>query len=176
MSKTDSKGVIEYANDYFMTISGYDEFELMGKPHNVIRHPDMPKLVFKVMWEELKKGNSTFALVKNLAKDGRYYWVLVNFEIKKDEEGTIIAYYAHRKAAPRQAILKIEKLYEKLRAIEINQNVNVAYKYFIGLLEEQNTNYEDYIASIMQVEANVIKAYFDTEKPKKKSFLSRLFK
>ena len=100
----------------------------------------------------------------------------MSFEIRKDEAGEIVSYYAHRKAAPRQAILKIEKLYQKLRAIEINQNVNVAYKYFIGLLEEQNTNYEDYISSIMQVEANVIKAYFDTEKPKKKSFLSRLFK
>ncbi len=177
MSKTDSKGIIEFANDYFMEISGYEEFELMGQPHNVIRHPDMPKLIFKIMWQELKKGNSIFALVKNLAKDGRYYWVLVNFEIKYNEEGEITSYYARRKAAPRKAIFEIEKLYKKLRDIEVNQNVNVAYRYFVGLLEEQNISYEDYIANIMEVEKNVITAYFqdDTKEVKKKGFLGRLF-
>ncbi len=177
MSKTDSKGVIEYANDYFMTISGYQEFELMGKPHNVIRHPDMPKVIFKIMWQELKKGNPIFALVKNLAKDGRYYWVIVNFEIRYDAEGKITSYYAHRKAAPEHAKYKIEKLYAKLRAIEINQNVNIAYKYFIGLLEEEGMSYEDYISSVLDIEKNIITSYFDdnTTKKEKKGLFSRLF-
>ena len=175
MSKTNPKGIIEYANEYFMAISGYEEFELMGQPHNVIRHPDMPKVIFKIMWEELRNGNNMYAFVKNLAKDGRYYWVIVNFEIQYDEDGEIRSYYAHRKAAPAHAIVRISKLYKKLRAIEINQNVSVAYKYFKGLLEEEKMNYDDYIASILDIEKNVITAYFGEEKPKKKGFFGRLF-
>jgi len=176
MSKTNPKGIIEYANSYFIDISGYEEFELMGQPHNVIRHPDMPKVIFKIMWEELRKGNNMNAFVKNLAKDGRYYWVIVNFEIQYDENGEVKSYIANRKAAPSHAISRVSKLYNKLRAIEINQNVTVAYKYFKGLLEEEQKDYDEYIASLLDIEKNVITAYFEGDKPKKKGFFSRLFK
>jgi len=178
MSKTDTRGVIEYANDYFMSISGYEEFELMGQAHNVIRHPDMPKVIFKIMWKELKNGKPTFAIVKNMSKDGRYYWVLVNFEIRYDEEGKIESYYAHRKAVPDQAKFKIQKLYKKLRAIENNQSIEVAYKYFEGMLEEERKTYEDFIIDILEVEKNIITSYFekDTVKKQKKGLFSRIFK
>ncbi|MEA2111286.1 MAG: PAS domain-containing protein [Campylobacterota bacterium] len=73
VSKTDRKGVIEYGNEYFVEISGYKESELIGTPHNLIRHPDMPKVAFKMMWERILKGENFIAIVKNLAKDGRYY-------------------------------------------------------------------------------------------------------
>jgi PAS domain S-box-containing protein len=72
ISSTDAKGLITDVNDYFVEISGYSKDELIGKPHNIIRHPDMPKVVFKLMWEQLKSGHDILALVKNLAKDGRY--------------------------------------------------------------------------------------------------------
>ncbi|MCJ7765971.1 MAG: PAS domain-containing protein, partial [Thiovulaceae bacterium] len=84
MSRTDTKGNIEFGNDYFFEISGYSREELMGKPHNTIRHPDMPRVIFKMMWDRLKQGKNIFALVKNLAKDGRYYWVTTKFEIRKN--------------------------------------------------------------------------------------------
>ena len=74
-STTDNRGVIEYGNEVFVRISGYQRHELMGKPHNVIRHPDMPKCVFKVFWDTLKAGSPIAAYVKNLALDGSYYWV-----------------------------------------------------------------------------------------------------
>ncbi len=86
MSKTDERGIIEYANDYFMHICGYDVWELMGEPHNVIRHPDMPKVVFKLLWDRLHKGKNIHTLVKNLAKDGSYYWVITNFDTHYNEE------------------------------------------------------------------------------------------
>ena len=178
MSKTDAKGIIEYANDYFIAISGYEEFELMGQAHNIVRHPDMPKVIFKIMWKEIKNGRPTFAIVKNMSKDGRYYWVLVNFEIRYNEDGKIESYYAHRKAVPEQAKFRIQNLYKKLRAIEVNQNIAVAYKYFEGLLEEEGKTYEDYIVDILEVEKNIITSYFDKDSgnKQKKGLFSRIFK
>ena len=70
MSKTDAKGVIEYVNQVFMDVAGYNESELIGKPHNVIRHPDMPKTIFKILWDNIQKGIKFHAIVKNLAKSG----------------------------------------------------------------------------------------------------------
>jgi len=180
MSKTNTKGIIEYANDYFMEICGYEEYELMGQPHNVIRHPDMPKVIFKLLWERLHKGENIHALVKNLAKDGRYYWVLTNFETKYNESGEIISYYARRKAAPENAIFTIEKLYKTLLAIEKNQSTEVAEKYFYGLLEEKGQTYDSFILNVLNVSQSSLQNYFsDTsiikENSNKKGFLKRLF-
>jgi len=84
ISSTDLKGNITDVNDCFVEISGYSREELIGNPHNIIRHPDMPKIVFKLMWERLKSGEDILALVKNLAKDGRYYWIFTTFESVKN--------------------------------------------------------------------------------------------
>ena len=75
-SLTDTKGKIRYGNEVFTRISAYDEVELLDQPHNVIRHPDMPRCVFQLLWDYLKAGKSIATYVKNLAKDGRYYWVM----------------------------------------------------------------------------------------------------
>ncbi|MDK2773052.1 MAG: PAS domain-containing protein, partial [Flavobacterium sp.] len=98
MSKTDKFGTIEYANDVFVDVCGYEDYELDGKPHNIIRHPDMPKVVFKVLWDNLKQGNNFHAIVKNLAKSGRYYWVVTDFDISKNEAGEIRHSCARSKA------------------------------------------------------------------------------
>jgi len=184
LSKTDSKGIIEYANDYFIEISGYEEFELMGQPHNIVRHPDMPKTIFKLMWESLKKGENIHAFVKNLSKDGRYYWVLTNFEFKYDEEGNLVSYYAKRKAAPRNAIFEIEKLYYTLRNIEARQGMNTAVNYLHGMLEDKKMTFNEYNYNLLNVNENALKNYFDNSKPeaqtnspeeKKKGLFGRLF-
>jgi len=105
VSKTDSKGIIEYGNDYFVEICGYSQEELIGQPHNIVRHPDMPKIAFKLMWDRISKGENFIAVVKNLAKDGSYYWVVTDFEPKVDPiTNKIISHTAFRKAAPQQAI------------------------------------------------------------------------
>lgn len=75
VSKTDLKGNITYANDLFIEISGYTEKELIGAPHNILRHKDMPRAVFKLLWDKIQKGEEIFAYVKNRAKSGKYYWV-----------------------------------------------------------------------------------------------------
>lgn len=181
MSKTDPKGFIEYANDYFMEVSGYEEYELMGQPHSVIRHPDMPKIIFKLMWERLLEGKNIHVLIKNLAKDGRYYWVLTNFETKYDTEGNIVSHYARRKAAPGNAIYQIEQLYKTILAIEKKQNPEIAEKYFNGLLEESGKAYDEFILDLLNIKPLELKAYFNEpintpeETPKKKGVFKRLF-
>ena len=82
VSETDAKGVITYCNDYFTEISGYKREELIGKQHNIIRHPDMPRLVFKLLWERIQSGKNVNALVKNLAKNGKYYWIFTEFKTR----------------------------------------------------------------------------------------------
>jgi PAS domain S-box-containing protein len=146
VSKTDPKGIIEYGNDYFVEISGYKENELIGHPHNIIRHPDMPRVIFKLMWERISKGDNILALVKNLAKDGRYYWVVTEFEPKIDKlTNDIISYTAFRKAAPKKAVEAITPVYKKLLEIEAEGGMDASEKYLRGFFEDKGTSYDDYI-------------------------------
>ncbi len=146
VSKTDPKGVIEYGNDYFVEISGYTESELIGKPHNIIRHPDMPRVAFKMMWDRILKGENFIALVKNLAKDGSYYWVVTEFECKRDPlSNEIMSFTAFRKAAPRNAIETIAPIYAKLKEIEREGGMGASEKYFRGYLEEHHITYDEFI-------------------------------
>ena len=119
VSKTDKRGIIEYGNDYFVEISGYSEAELIGQPHSIVRHPDMPKVVFKMMWDRINRAQNIMAVVKNLAKDGSYYWVVTEFEPKVDPiTNEILSHTAFRKAAPQKAIDTMEPMYQKLLEIE----------------------------------------------------------
>jgi PAS domain S-box-containing protein len=146
MSKTDHRGIIEYANEVFVDVCGYEDYELMGQPHSIIRHPDMPKVLFKVLWENLKQGVNFHAVVKNLAKSGRYYWVVTDFESTKNENGEITNYFGRRRAVPQEIITNhIEPLYKKLLQIEKASGVEYSEKYLIGFLEEKNRSYVEYI-------------------------------
>lgn len=150
VSKTDLKGIIEYGNDYFVEISGYKEYELIGKPHNMIRHPDMPRIAFKMMWDRIKNGENFMALVKNLAKDGRYYWVLTEFEAKRDAlSGKIVNYTAFRKAAPRKAINAIIPIYQKLLEIESQGGLEASERYLRGFFEDKGVTYDEYINDLV---------------------------
>ena len=150
VSKTDPKGVIEYGNDYFVEISGYTEAELLGKPHSIIRHPDMPKIVFKMMWDRIKQGQNIMAVVKNLAKDGSYYWVVTEFEAKKDPiTNEIISYTAFRKAAPKKAVEAIEPIYKKLLEIEKDGGMEASERYLRGYFEEKGITYDEMINDLV---------------------------
>ena len=150
VSKTDSRGVIEYGNDYFVEISGYKESELIGQPHSMIRHPDMPKVIFKLMWDRIKSNDSIFAVVKNLAKDGRYYWVITEFEAKVDPlTNKISKFTAFRKAAPQSVVDAISPLYEKLTEIEAQSGIEGSSKYLIGYLEDRGQNYDEFIDKLI---------------------------
>ncbi len=170
MSKTDPKGVIEYGNEYFVEISGYKECEIVGKPHNLIRHPDMPKIIFKLMWSRLEDRKNIYALVKNLAKSGRYYWVLTDFDVKVDKAtNETVGYFAYRRAAPRGAIKQIEKLYAKLVEIEKERGMSGSEKYLLGFLEERGQTYDQYIDEITK-NSGFVKLWF---KAMKKFFSSK---
>jgi len=114
ISQTDTQGIITYANKMFYKVSGYDKEELLGKPHSIVRHPDMPKEIFKKMWETIQSGQAWNGLVKNLRKDGLYYWVDTEILPIKDDDGNITGYIAARKAASRKDIQENEEIYKKM--------------------------------------------------------------
>jgi aerotaxis receptor len=114
ISQTDLRGIIMYANKKFCEISGYSANELVGQPHNIIRHPDMPKAAFEKMWSTIQGGQAWNGLVKNLRKDGLYYWVETEILPSKDDEGKIIGFIAARKPASRKNIQESEELYKKM--------------------------------------------------------------
>jgi len=151
VSKTDPKGIITYANDYFMEISGYSEAELIGQPHSMIRHPDMPKIVFKMMWDRINKTQNIMAVVKNLAKDGSYYWVVTEFEPKLDPiTNEIISHTAFRKAAPPKAVEAIIPIYKKLIEIEKEGGMEASEKFLRYFFKEKNTTYDNFINELVQ--------------------------
>ncbi|WP_200763740.1 PAS domain-containing protein [Nitrosophilus alvini] len=119
ISETDTAGIITYANRKFREMTGYSKDELIGSPHNINRHPDMPKAAFKQMWETIKKGEMWEGYVKNMRKDGKYYWVIVWIKPKFDENGNIVGYIAGRKVPERNMIKKIEEKYRHMRKNEI---------------------------------------------------------
>jgi aerotaxis receptor len=114
ISQTDLNGVITYANRKFCEVSGYSADELVGQPHNIIRHPQMPKVAFEKMWNSISSGHTWNGLVKNMRKDGRYYWVDTEILPIHDENNEITGYIASRKAASRKDIEESEAVYRKM--------------------------------------------------------------
>ncbi len=90
VSKTDPKGVVTYANDVFVRVSGYAEDEIVGAPHNLIRHPAMPRAVFRLMWDVIPTGQELFAYVLNLAADGGHYWVLAHVTATRGPDVSVV--------------------------------------------------------------------------------------
>lgn len=164
VSKTDTKGNIAYINEYFTKISGYSCEELIGSPHSIIRHPDMPKIIFKLMWKRIQTGQNIVALVKNLTKDGKYYWVMTDFEAKKDRlTNEVISYTAFRKAAPRSSVKKIIPIYEKLLELENLGGMDASEKYLTWMLEEKDMDYDAFINKLVK-NTGLLKIFFNTMK------------
>ncbi len=151
-SETDTRGTITAVNDGFLEISGYTESELMGKPHSIVRHPDMPKVVFKLLWETLNKHEKMSAIVKNLRKNGEYYWVYSEYEpIVKDEE--VVGFKSFRKPVPHSAIEAVEGLYGKLLAEENANGVQQAQHMLdIILIKQDAKSYKAYIDRLYEKE------------------------
>ncbi|WP_297483101.1 PAS domain-containing protein [Sulfurimonas sp.] len=115
ISRTDLSGKITYANETFCDISGYHEDELLGKSHNIVRHPDMPSAAFKDLWETIKAKKQWIGIVKNLRKDKGFYWVeaIVSGVYKK---GELVEYKSLRTPISYETKLKYQRLYDKMRA------------------------------------------------------------
>jgi len=140
VSKADEEGNIEYANPIFYKLSGYNKRELTFAPHSILRHPDMPKVVFKYLWQELKKGNEVYAFVKNLTKDGSFYWVFAYVRPALNPDGSLRNYVSTRKVLSPNARKTIEPLYKKLLEIEKSDGVEASEKALIEVLDGKAFN------------------------------------
>ncbi len=148
VSKTDTKGRITYCNQIFMKIAGYSEEELLGKPHNIVRHPDMPRIVFKLLWQRIQNGEEIFAFVKNKTKNGGHYWVCANVTPSIDDRGNIIGYYSVRRKVNESALPVIEDLYAKLRQEEARGGMDASLSYLNNLLKNKGVSYDEFITSL----------------------------
>lgn len=151
VSKTDPKGRITYANPSFIKVTGFTEEELLGKPHNIIRHPDMPKILFKLLWEEISSKREMFAYIKNMSKNGGFYWVYANVTASLDTQGNIIGYYSVRRKANPKALEVVIPLYEKLLSLESSGDMEASQKYFTELLKNKGVSYDELSNNIQRL-------------------------
>jgi len=145
VSKTDLKGKITYGNDVFIKYSEYKEDELLGKQHNIIRHPDMPKAMFKLLWENIQNKKEINIYVKNLTKDGSFYWVWTNVTPSYDKDHNIIGYFSVRRSPDIKKVEKIKLLYKKMLQIESSKGVEASLNYLLDEAKKKGVSYEEFI-------------------------------
>ena len=150
VSKTDTKGKIIYGNKVFIKMSGYSEVELLGQPHSILRHADMPKIVFRLLWERIQNKKEIFAYVKNLCKDGAYYWVFANVTATVDENGSIRDFHSVRRKPTDKAMSVIPDLYAQLLSAERSGGMDASKKLLDEILDEKGVDYDEFILSIQQ--------------------------
>lgn len=154
VSKTDLKGRITYANKVFLDIAGYTEGELIGQPHSLIRHPDMPRAVFKLLWDTILDGREIFAYVKNMAKDGAFYWVFAHVTPTFDGNRNIIGFHSNRRVPDRRVLeTAIIPLYaDLLRAERAQANgkdeLAAGYQALTDFVAAQKVNYDELIFAL----------------------------
>lgn len=153
VSKTDAKGKITYCNRIFIEFSGYAEAELLGQPHNIIRHPDMPRSVYRFMWHTLQQGDEFFGYVKNRCKNGQYYWVLANITPSYDADENLLGYYSVRRCPQRAAIELIEPLYQRMIEEEsqhesAQQAMDASFQILNDFVEESGQEYNELILKL----------------------------
>ncbi len=155
ISKTDKKGLITYGNRYFTDLSGYQPKEYIGKPHNIIRHPDMPKTVFKILWDTVRAKDEVFAYVKNQTKNGSFYWVFANVTPSYAENGSVIGYYSVRRKACETGLNKMIPLYKKMRDAERVGGINGGMKVLDDALDACKKEYMDFMIDLQYATGEV---------------------
>ena len=152
VSKTDLKGRISYCNRIFIEFSGYAEHELLGAQHNIIRHPDMPRGVFQFLWDTLGAGKECFAYVKNMSRDGGFYWVFANVTPDMDAHGVPQGYFSVRRKPGRGAVSALSDVYKLMLEEERRAGPRDACAASIGLLtsvlKQKEVSYDQFILSI----------------------------
>lgn len=152
VSKTDAKGRIIYCNPIFIEFSGYSEPELLGKQHNIVRHPDMPRATFKLAWDSIQAGHEFFAYVKNMSKDGSFYWVFAHMTPDQGEHGQPVGYTSVRRCPRPEALAVIEPLYAAMlsaeRAAGSRDAIAAGYKVLQQHLSMEGKSYEELVLTI----------------------------
>ena len=154
VSKTDLRGVITYGNDVFLRVGAYSLDEVVGQPHNLIRHPDMPRAVFALLWETLAARQELFAYVHNLAADGAGYWVLAHVTPSYGADGSVVGYHSNRRRPARRAVDRVRPLYERLLAEERRHGsaraaVAASSALLAQLVAEQAGSYEEFVWTVI---------------------------
>jgi len=158
VSKTDPQGRLTYVNGLFVEISGYPEHELLGKPHNIIRHPHMPRSVFALLWDRISSGHELFAYVMNLSADGGHYWVLAHVTPTFGPSGDIVGYHSNRRTASPEALARITALYRDLLAEEKRHDhtptaIAAGQQLLEATLADAGMTYDEFVWSLSQEEA-----------------------
>ncbi len=151
VSKTDIRGHITYANDVFLNTAGYREEEILGKPHSIIRHPDMPRAIFRLMWHTIQENREIFAYSKNRTKDGGFYWVLAHVTPSHDADGNICGFHSNRRVPDRRIVAeKIMPFYVALRAEErrhanARKGLEASWRMLNEHLDELGVAYDEFV-------------------------------
>lgn len=152
VSKTDTKGLITYGNPIFIEFSGYSEAELIGSQHNIIRHPDMPRAAFKLAWSTIEAGEEFFAYVKNMAKDGSFYWVFAHITPDRSPDGQIVGYTSVRRCPKRSAVETLGPVYAAMLAAEqaagARDAIAAGTKVLIDILQQKGISYGELVFSL----------------------------
>ena len=153
VSKTDLKGRITYANDVFLRIAGYSEGEILGQPHNIIRHPDMPRAVFKLLWDTLNDGQEIFAYVKNMSKNGDHYWVFAHVTPSLDANGTVVGCHSNRRVPSRQAVDAIAPIYAEVLGTEAQHRngkdaLAAGFNHLLEFVKSKKMTYAELVLSL----------------------------
>jgi PAS domain S-box-containing protein len=152
VSKTDAKGRITYGNRIFIEYSGYSASELLGAQHNIIRHPDMPRAVFKLLWDTIQARQECFAYVKNMAKDGSFYWVFANVTPSFDADGSLLGYYSVRRKPKASAVKTVAELYRVMLEAEqragTRDAIAASTRLLTDLLKEKGAGYDEFVLSL----------------------------
>ena len=145
VSKTDKKGIITYANRIFVEMSGYSKEEIIGANHNLIRHPFMPKVAFKLAWDLVQDKKEFFGFVKNLSRDGSYYWVFAYITADLDKQGDILGYTSFRRKPSQEAIEQIIPIYDLLNSAESQGGMKASGELLETYLTDNKTTYEKFV-------------------------------
>ncbi len=152
VSMTDLKGRITYGNRIFIEFSGYQEEELLGSQHNIVRHPDMPRAVFQLLWDKIQNKEECFAYVKNMSKDGGFYWVFTNVTPTFDSSGNINGYFSVRRKPKRSGIDAVTPLYAAMLEAERQAGpanaIAASTKILVDVLKEKGMSYEELVLAI----------------------------
>ncbi|VAW10771.1 putative sensor (PAS) domain for methyl-accepting chemotaxis sensory transducer [hydrothermal vent metagenome] len=154
VSKTDLKGRITYCNDVFLRIAGYTEAECLGQPHSLIRHPDMPRCIFGLLWDTIQGGQEIFAYVINRSKNGNHYWVNAHVTPSRDGSGQIIGYHSNRRVPDRRIVessiipLYKDLLAEEQRHANAKSGMQASAGMVHALLADARIEYDEFVARL----------------------------
>lgn len=153
-SRTDARGRILSGNDVFQRVSLYGWDEMIERPHNIIRHPEMPRCIFKYLWDTIRQGDEVFAYVVNLAKNGNHYWVLAHVTPSYDRSGELTGFHSNRRSPNRNVLPRIQELYRRLLHTESRESnpreaAHASYRELLEILKHAGQSYDEFIWNLI---------------------------